>query len=109
METLGRHQRHQQGIERYLTEGALDHTELMRVYEHTPKAPEPKHTASHQGVGVKYLGVSHEIEEGIRKMRYPNVPRKKRIAGKDQKKAEEVRVSSKGVDGHDELDETRQG
>ena len=109
MESLDRHQRHQQGIERYVTERALNHTELMRVDEHTPKAPEPKHRASHQGVGVESLEVSHEIEEGIRKMRYPNVPRKKRISGKDQKKAEEVRVSSKGVDGHDELDETWQG
>ena len=53
METLGRHQRHQQGIERYVTERALDHFELMRVDEHTPKAPESKHRASHQGVGVK--------------------------------------------------------
>ena len=109
METLGRHQRHQQAIERYVTERALDHTELMRVDEHTPKAPEPKHTASHQGVGVKSLGVSHEIEEGIRKMRERLIPERPAEEEDSRKGPEEGRGSASLVQGSGMMSWTRHG
>ena len=55
----------------------------------------------------------HEIEEGDQKSEakrlIPERPAEERgQQRKDRKKAEEVRVSSKGSE-HDELDETRQG
>ena len=49
---------------------------------------------------MKSLGVSHEIEEGIRKMRErltPERPAEEEDSRKGRKQAEEVRVSSKGV------------
>ena len=37
------------------------------AWMNTSKAPEPKHTASHQGVGVKSPRDSHKIQEGTEK------------------------------------------
>ena len=46
---------------------------FMRVDEHI-QSTQPKHTASHQGVGVKSPRDSHEIQEGTRKMRERLIP-----------------------------------
>ena len=71
----------------------------MRVDEHIHKAPEPKHTASHQGVGVKSLGVSFEITEGIRQMR-ERLRRERPAEEEDSKKGpEEGRGSASLVQG----------
>ena len=56
-----------------------------------------------RSLGRDRRGVSEICSRGFN----TNVLRKKEIAGKDPKNAEEVRVSSTGVDGCDELDETR--
>ena len=69
----------------------------MRVDEHTPKAREPKHRASHQGVGVESLGVSHEIEEGIRKMRERLIPERPAEEEDSRKGPEEGRGSGSGM------------
>ena len=81
----------------------------MRVDEHTPKAPEPKHRASHQGVGVESLGVSHEIEEGIRKMRERLIPERPAEEEDSRKGPEEGRGSASLVQGSGMMSWTRHG
>ena len=72
----------------------------MRVDEHTPKAPELKHRASHQGVGV---------EEGIRKMRVRLIPERPAEEEDSRKGPEEGRGSASLVQGSGMMSWTRHG
>ena len=92
---MGRHLHHQQGIERYVLERALDRTEQVRVDEHS--------------VGVKSLGVSHEIEEGIRKVRERLMPERPAEEEDSRKGPEEGRGSASLVQGSGMMSWTRHG
>ena len=69
------------------------------AWTNTSKAPEPKHRASHQGVGVESLGVSHEIEEGIRKIRERLIPERPAEEEDSRKGPEEGRRCASLVQG----------